>query len=70
MSQAAIAVLGTAGDVTHELLVVSIDVLRFAPVMGLAEAARVLLNIWDSLQLVDVCFLGLPLGYLLIRDHR
>jgi abelson tyrosine-protein kinase 1 len=58
VSQAAIAVLGTAGDVTHELLAVSVDVLHFAPVIGLAEAARVLLNIWDSLQLVDVSLSG------------
>ena len=30
------------------------DLLRFAPIVGLEEAARTLLHIWDSLQLVDV----------------
>ncbi len=47
-------VLGTAGEVVHELLEVSVDVLKFAPIVGLEEAARTLLNIWDALQLVDV----------------
>lgn len=46
--------LGTTGEIMHELLEVSVDVLRFAPIVGLEEAARTLLNIWDSLQLVDV----------------
>ncbi|KAL5525571.1 hypothetical protein ACEPAG_6907 [Sanghuangporus baumii] len=40
-------------DATHDLLEISADVLRFAPIPGLEEAARVLLTIWDSLQLVE-----------------
>ena len=47
-------VLGTASQVVHELLEVGVDVLKFAPIVGLEEAARTLLNIWDALQLVDV----------------
>ena len=46
--------LGTASQVVHELLEVGVDVLKFAPIVGLEEAARTLLNIWDALQLVDV----------------
>ena len=41
-------------DAQHELLDLGSDALRFAPIPGLAEAARVLVTIWDSLQLVEV----------------
>ena len=41
-------------EAAHDLLEVSADVLRFAPIPGLEEAARVLLTIWDALQLVEV----------------
>lgn len=41
-------------DATHDLLEISADLVRFAPIPGLEEAARVLLTIWDSLQLVEV----------------
>ncbi|KAI8992697.1 hypothetical protein BD414DRAFT_481927 [Trametes punicea] len=54
VAEAAVNVLGVAGQVIHELLDVSVDVLRFAPIVGLEEAARTLLNIWDALQLVDI----------------
>ncbi|KAL1938386.1 hypothetical protein VTO73DRAFT_11626 [Trametes versicolor] len=54
VAEAAANVLGTTGEVMHELLEVSVDILRFAPIVGLEEAARTLLNIWDSLQLVDI----------------
>ena len=47
-------VLGATETVVHELLGVGVDFLRFAPIPALEEAARTLLNIWDSLQLVDV----------------
>ncbi|KAI0701586.1 hypothetical protein C8Q76DRAFT_697968 [Earliella scabrosa] len=52
--RAAANVLSTVGKVVHELLNVGTDVLWFAPIPGLEEAARVLLNIWDALELVDV----------------
>ncbi|KAG7086098.1 hypothetical protein E1B28_003613 [Marasmius oreades] len=54
VAQAVRAVLGTAVDVAHEALVLSADVLELAPVPGLSPAARTLLLIWDSLQLVDL----------------
>ena len=54
VAEAAVNVLGTASQVVHELLEVGVDVLKFAPIVGLEEAARTLLNIWDALQLVDV----------------
>ncbi|KAH9886504.1 hypothetical protein C8Q73DRAFT_658100 [Cubamyces lactineus] len=54
VAEAAVNVLGTTAQVVHELLDISVDVLRFAPLVGLEEAARTLLNIWDALQLVDI----------------
>ncbi|EEB90296.1 hypothetical protein MPER_11513, partial [Moniliophthora perniciosa FA553] len=51
---AARSVLGTALDVTHEALVLSADMLEFAPIPGLSACARTLLLIWDSLQMVDL----------------
>ncbi|CCM05813.1 uncharacterized protein FIBRA_08047 [Fibroporia radiculosa] len=54
VAEAAINVLGIAGDVTHETLLVSSELLKFAPIPGLALAAKLLLEIWDSLQQVDV----------------
>lgn len=47
-------VLGVAGDVTHEALLLSAELLQFAPMPGLEVAARALLDIWDALQMVDV----------------
>lgn len=54
VAQAARSVLGTATDVTHEVLKFSVDFLDFAPVPGLQSAARTLLMIWDSVELIDV----------------
>jgi abelson tyrosine-protein kinase 1 len=48
--------LGTAGDVTHELLGLSVELLEFAPIPGLQAAAQTLLNIWDAAEQVDVSF--------------
>ena len=45
-------------DLTHESLIIASEALRLAPVMGLAEAARVLLCIWDSVEAVQVCILA------------
>ena len=39
---------------THEALLMGVDLLELAPVPGLLAAARTLLNIWDILQRVDV----------------
>ncbi len=39
----------------HEALLLSTDLLEYAPIPGLQNVARTLLQIWDSLELVDVC---------------
>jgi abelson tyrosine-protein kinase 1 len=59
VAAAAKSVLGTALLVTHEALTLSTDLLQLAPVPGLAEAARTLLNIWDALESVDVSYSSL-----------
>ena len=41
-------------DLVHDTLEVAVDVLEFAPLVGLSEAARTLLTIWDAVQLVEV----------------
>ncbi|KAI8992738.1 kinase-like domain-containing protein [Trametes punicea] len=53
IAESAVNVLGVAGQSVHELLDVSVDILRFGPIVGLEEAARTLLNIWDALQLIN-----------------
>jgi len=47
-------VLGITGGIAHETLKLAVDVVDFVPVPGLAVAAKTLLIIWDTLQLVDV----------------
>ncbi|KAI0945901.1 hypothetical protein AcV7_010017 [Taiwanofungus camphoratus] len=54
VAEAAANVLGVAGDVVHEALLLSVEVVQFVPIPGLEAAARSLLDIWDALQLVDV----------------
>jgi hypothetical protein len=51
---AARAVLGTVGDIAHEVLLLSAEFVDLAPLPGLAPAAKTLLNIWDAMQDVDV----------------
>lgn len=48
------AILGTAGEIAHETLALSVDWLALAPVPGLHVAAKMLLEIWDTVQMVDV----------------
>ncbi|KIY72595.1 hypothetical protein CYLTODRAFT_486241 [Cylindrobasidium torrendii FP15055 ss-10] len=48
------AILGTSIDVAHEALMLSAELLEFAPVPGLQNVARALLQIWDSAQLMDM----------------
>jgi abelson tyrosine-protein kinase 1 len=55
-----ISTLGYTLDAAHEVLEMGETVLRFAPFPGLAEAAHVLLSIWDAVQLVEVSNLGSP----------
>jgi abelson tyrosine-protein kinase 1 len=51
---AARSVLGTTLDVTHEALLLSVDLMELVPIPGLRAAALTLLNVWDCLQKVDV----------------
>ena len=46
--------MGYTLDVGHETLLIGVDVLEFAPIVGLQTCARVLLTIWDAVQLVEV----------------
>jgi hypothetical protein len=55
VAEAALSVLDTAKLVAHEALLQSVPILKFAPIPGLELAAEALLEIWDSLQTVDVC---------------
>ena len=48
--------LGNTVDVAHETLNAGIDLHEFAPLPGLAPAARTLLEIWDGLPTVDVSY--------------
>lgn len=54
VAEAVVNVLGTTAYVAHEALVLGGELLVFAPFPGLDLAARVLLEIWDALQMVDV----------------
>ncbi|TFK45230.1 hypothetical protein OE88DRAFT_1640190 [Heliocybe sulcata] len=47
-------VLDLSLDGLHEVLKVGVEVLEFVPFPGLKEAARTLLEIWDSLQYVEL----------------
>jgi len=56
--------LGTAADITHEALYIGVDFLEFAPVPGLKPVAKLLLDIWDASQKVDVSLmLHITLGH-------
>ncbi|KAH9921625.1 uncharacterized protein B0H18DRAFT_1121320 [Fomitopsis serialis] len=54
VAEAVVNVLGVAEDVGHEALVISSELLEFAPLPGLRVAALALLDIWEALQMVDV----------------
>ncbi len=54
MSQAVARILGNSGDIAHELLELTVDLLKFSPVVGLDTVAKALLDVWDALQLVNV----------------
>ncbi|KAJ6627483.1 hypothetical protein B0H10DRAFT_2161143 [Mycena sp. CBHHK59/15] len=54
VGQALIKILPTALLITHDLLEVGSEVLKYAPIPGLELAASLLLNIWDNVQGVDM----------------
>jgi hypothetical protein len=50
----AAAVFVPAGDISHEALLIGVDLVELAPPPGLVPAARTLPAIWDALRGVDV----------------
>lgn len=44
-------------DVTREAVEISADALEFLPQIGVSVCARILLNIWNNVQNVEVCAL-------------
>ncbi|KAK7055315.1 kinase domain-containing protein [Favolaschia claudopus] len=54
VSEALSRLLPAAEIVAHDLLELSVDVLKFAPIPGLEVAASLLLSIWDNVQGVDM----------------
>ncbi|KAF8889717.1 hypothetical protein CPB85DRAFT_1333584 [Mucidula mucida] len=54
VAKAASSILGTTLEVGHEALLLSTDLLEYAPIPGLQNVARTLLQIWDALELVDM----------------
>ncbi|KAF8257566.1 kinase-like domain-containing protein [Lactarius quietus] len=45
--------LSTAASIGHEVLFTGVDLLQFAPVPGLNTAGKILLNIWDAIEMVE-----------------
>ncbi|KAH8978454.1 kinase-like domain-containing protein [Lactarius hatsudake] len=45
--------LGTAARIGHESLFAGVDLLQFVPVPGLELAGKILLNIWDAVEIVE-----------------
>ncbi|VDC00982.1 unnamed protein product [Peniophora sp. CBMAI 1063] len=52
--EAASAVLGPAANLAHEALFVGVDLLQFVPVPALDVAGKMLLSIWDAVELIEV----------------
>lgn len=53
--------MGAAAVLAHKTLLASVPALELIPVPGLTMAAKLLLNIWDAVQEVDVSDLDLGL---------
>ncbi|KAN0138399.1 Protein kinase-like domain containing protein [Lactarius tabidus] len=45
--------LGAAASIGHEVLFTGVDLLQFAPVPGLDLAGKILLSIWDAVDMVE-----------------
>ena len=43
-----------AASIGHEVLFTGVDLLQFVPVPGLDIAGKILLGIWDAVELVEV----------------
>lgn len=55
MKKVASSFFGNVAEVGIDALRVAADVFEIAPLIGVAEAARVLLSIWQGVQAVEVC---------------
>lgn len=54
MKKVAVAFSDNAHDAGIEVLRLATNVLELAPAAGLAEAAHILLSIWEGVQMVEV----------------
>ena len=43
-----------AASIGHEVLFTGVDLLQFVPVPGLDIAGKILLGIWDAVEMVEV----------------
>ena len=48
------------------MLFTGVDLLQFAPVPGLDLAGKILLSIWDAVQMVEVSLMDTPFVALLV----
>jgi hypothetical protein len=55
-----------AASIGHETLFTCVDLLKFAPVPGLDVAGKILLSIWDAVELVEVSAMDTPFTALLV----
>ena len=53
-----------AASIGHEILFTGVDLLQFAPVPGLNTAGKILLSIWDAVELVEVSVIDTPFAVL------
>jgi abelson tyrosine-protein kinase 1 len=49
-----------AASIGHEVLFTGVDLLQFAPVPGLDTAGKILLGIWDAVEMVEVSVMDTP----------
>ena len=55
-----------AASIGHEVLFTRVDFLQFAPVPGLNVAGKILLSIWDAVELVEVSMINILFTALLV----
>jgi hypothetical protein len=55
-----------AASIGHEVLFTGVDLLQFAPVPGLDIAGKILLGIWDAVELVEVSVMDIRFAALLV----
>ena len=55
-----------AASIGHEVLFTGVDLLQFAPVPGLDLAGKILLSIWDAVQMVEVSVMDTSFAPILV----